>query len=155
MTAARENKSKLRFFLEGKEQWKPETPAKYMNKLTRKQTSNIFKTRTRMIQVKDNYRNGHSDLTCRACGEQTETQKHVLYECEKLHPASGGNNINNDKEPENNENHMTNNAEKTNRNTDYDNKPQPNSLDIFTENADTLKEAAIKIMNYLTKLNGK
>ena len=31
-----EGKSKLSFFLEGKTEWKPETPATYMKQLTRK-----------------------------------------------------------------------------------------------------------------------
>ena len=31
-----------------------------MNRLTRKQASIVFKTRTRMIKVKGNYKNGYS-----------------------------------------------------------------------------------------------
>ena len=84
-----EGRSKLTHFLEGKRGWVPEEPAKYMNKLTRKQASTIFKTRTRMIKVKNNYRNGYTDLTCRACKSTTETQIHVLRECQVLHPYGG------------------------------------------------------------------
>ena len=63
-----------------------------MNQLTRKQASTIFKTRTRMIKVKANYKNGHKNLRCRACGDKsgiikwTETQMHCLEVCAKLHP---------------------------------------------------------------------
>ena len=57
-----------------------------MRKLTRKQASTIFKARTRMLKVKCNYKNGYTDLTCRACKKEPETQKHILYECIKIHP---------------------------------------------------------------------
>ena len=57
-----------------------------MNKLTRKQVSTIFKTRTRMIKVKGNYKNGHTDLACRACKGPLESQHHALVECQALHP---------------------------------------------------------------------
>jgi len=55
MTQAKEERSKLKYFLEGKSVWTPETPADYMNALTRKQASTIFKSRTRMLKVKANY----------------------------------------------------------------------------------------------------
>ena len=67
MTNAMEGKSKMTYFMEGKREWEPENPPAYINKLTRKQASVIFKSRTRMIQTKGNYKNGHTDLTCRAC----------------------------------------------------------------------------------------
>ena len=81
MSINQENKSKLKFFLENITDWTPGQPANYMKKLTRKQVSTIFKARTRMIKVKGNYKNGHRDLTCRACKRSTETQQHVLNEC--------------------------------------------------------------------------
>ena len=81
-----EGMSKLTHFMEGKGEWKPEEPAVYMNKLTRKQASVIFKTRTRMIKVKSNYKNGYTDLKCRACKDMPETQQHALRECKVLHP---------------------------------------------------------------------
>ena len=93
MTKAREERSKLKFFLDGKGIWSPEQPAEYMTKLTRKQTSTIFKARTRMTKVKGNYKNAHlQDLICRACQKEPETQQHVLYECQKLHPETPNNN---------------------------------------------------------------
>ena len=81
-----DGKSKIIYFLEGKGEWKPEITAHYMNKMTRKQASTIFKTRTRMIKVKGNYKNGHTDLTCRMCNHGPETQSHALLECKILHP---------------------------------------------------------------------
>ena len=86
MTSAMEGKSKMTHSIEGRGEWEPEKPAAYMNKLTRKQASVIFKARTRMIKVKGNYKNGHADLTCRACKNTSETQKHALEECPVLHP---------------------------------------------------------------------
>ena len=85
MTENPENKSKIAYFLQGKKEWKPEQPAEYMKKLTRKQASTIFKARTRMTKVKDNYKNGHTDQTCRACKANPETQKHVIEECLAIH----------------------------------------------------------------------
>ena len=80
-----QNKSKMTYFLEGKMGWIPGKRAEYMNELTRKQTSLIFKARTRMIKVKGNYKNGHPDLTCRMCGEREESQVHILEECPEMH----------------------------------------------------------------------
>ena len=57
-----------------------------MRELTRKQTSIIFKARTRMTKVKNNYRNGQTNIKCRACKTEDETQDHVLKECTELHP---------------------------------------------------------------------
>ena len=54
----------------------------YTNVLDRKTTSTIFKTRTRMIDVKANYKNKYKDQTCRLCKKENETQQHILTECE-------------------------------------------------------------------------
>ncbi len=78
-------KSKVKHLLDGIKEWTPGKRQKYMCKLTRHQTSIIFKTRTRMIEVKDNFRNKHNDNTCRGCGQTQETQKHVLEECTSIH----------------------------------------------------------------------
>ena len=79
-----QGKSKMEYFLDGKQAWKVKERPSYLNKLTRNQASTIFKARTRMLKVKCNYKNGHRDLTCRACGKNEETQTHVLEECEKI-----------------------------------------------------------------------
>ena len=57
----------------------------YMNKLTRLEVSTIFKTRTRMLDVKNNFRGMYTNLTCRGCGKTDETQQHVLEKCETIH----------------------------------------------------------------------
>ena len=87
MSTIPEGRSKMTHFLNGRSEWKPEKAAEYMNKLTRRQASTIFKTRTRMIKVKGNYKNGHPDQTCRACKAGEETQNHALAECQTLHPS--------------------------------------------------------------------
>ena len=56
-----------------------------MNELTRKETSLIFKARTRMFKVKANYKNGYQDLKCRMCKREDESQKHILEECLAIH----------------------------------------------------------------------
>ena len=57
-----------------------------MTKLTRTQTSLIFKARTRMLNIKDNMRGGYKEnMTCRICNTDVETQKHIFEECSKLH----------------------------------------------------------------------
>ena len=78
-------KSKMKYFLEGKGEWNPGKRAKYMSELTRKQTSTIFKARTRMIKVKGNYKNGHTSLLCRMCKNEEETQTHILESCPEVH----------------------------------------------------------------------
>ena len=83
---AAQGKSKMNYFLEGHDDWEPLKRADYMNKLTRKQTSLIFKARTRMLKFKGNYKNGYPNLTCRICKQAEETQTHVLEECPVLHP---------------------------------------------------------------------
>ena len=81
-----QGKSKIEYYMEAKNNWQPEKRAQYMNELTRKQTSLIFKARTRMLKVKSNYKNGHPNLTCRMCKTEEETQTHILEECPVVHP---------------------------------------------------------------------
>ena len=56
-----------------------------MSELTRKQTSLVFKARSRMLKVKGNCKNGYPDLTCRLCRKDEESQTHIQEECESLH----------------------------------------------------------------------
>ena len=80
-------KTKVEYFMDGKKDWTPGKPAKYMNKLNRNQASTIFKTRTRMLPLKGNQKNeytnkeGKLNITCRMCNDKDETQKHILEEC--------------------------------------------------------------------------
>ena len=76
----------MTYFTNNKEEWQRGKKAKYMNELTRKQTSLIFKARSRMLKVKGNYKNGYPDLICRLCKGGEETQTHILEECLVLHP---------------------------------------------------------------------
>ena len=78
-------KSKVQHLLQGKSEWKPNTRAEYCRNLSRLDCSTIFKARTRMLDVKNNYRNKYNDLTCRACKNEPETQEHVLEKCSAIH----------------------------------------------------------------------
>ena len=77
------DKSKVKFLLDGKNKWNPGHQPKYMKTLTRNEVSTIFKARTRMLDVKANYKNKYQDPQCRLCGKEGETQEHVLAKCEK------------------------------------------------------------------------
>ena len=44
----------------------------------------LFKIRTRMLNVKNNYRNGHNELSCPICKDGIDSQEHMMMECEKL-----------------------------------------------------------------------
>ena len=79
------NKSKILYLLEGNQEWNPGQPKPYMLQLGRKEASTIFKALTRMLQVKNNYKNAHKNLTCRACQRSIETQEHVLAVCPAIH----------------------------------------------------------------------
>ena len=48
----------------------------------RLQCNAIFSARTRMLNINGNYHNRNTDPTCRACGNKTKTQKHILEECQ-------------------------------------------------------------------------
>ena len=43
-----------------------------------------------MINVNGNYHNRNTDPTCRACGNKTETQEHILEECPALMDENNG-----------------------------------------------------------------
>ena len=81
------DKTKVQYFLEGKDEWKIGHPAEYMKNLNRNQASTIFKARTRMLPVKGNQKNEYTDkngqthLTCRLCKREDETQQHILEKC--------------------------------------------------------------------------
>ena len=47
-----------------------------------------FKARTRMLDVKNNYRGKYNDVICRRCGEPNETQEHILDECKMIHTTN-------------------------------------------------------------------
>ena len=53
------------------------------NNMTIKEKSFIFSVRSRMLDIKGNFKIGKSDLKCRKCGIEEELQKHLLF-CPKL-----------------------------------------------------------------------
>ena len=73
-----ENKSKINL-LEGNEGWTLDQQKCYMLQLGRTQASTISKAHTRMLHVKNNYKNDNKDLTCRAYQKENETQKPCTY----------------------------------------------------------------------------
>ena len=75
----------MQYYKQIKKEWQPGHRTKYMNELNRKQVSLIFKARTRMLKIKANFKNGNTDLKCRACKTDLETQDHVLEACPQIH----------------------------------------------------------------------
>lgn len=58
-------KSKVKHLNEGTEgNWQPGRRKRYMNEMNRYEASTIFKTRTRMLECKGNYKNKYPDETC-------------------------------------------------------------------------------------------
>ena len=51
------------------------------NRLNAQQGINLFKIRTRMLDVKNNYKNGNLDLRCPCCFLEIDTQEHMLTQC--------------------------------------------------------------------------
>ena len=81
----RETKSKVQFLIDNKKPIWTKKRATYLGTMTRYDTSIIFKARTRMLDIKNNFRGKYRDLKCRACGEEDETQEHVLGRCRGIH----------------------------------------------------------------------
>ena len=80
-----ENKSKVQHLRKGKGEWTPEQRSQYMTKMTRNECSIIFRARTRMLDIKNNFKGKYGDDKCRACKIETETQDHVLEKCPSIH----------------------------------------------------------------------
>ena len=83
-----ESRSKMIYYLEGKDNWKINDRPEYMNKMNRKQTGIIFRARTRMLDIKGNFPGKYQNNICRACTLEEETQKHVLEECIELNSTA-------------------------------------------------------------------
>ena len=49
-----------------------------------KQAKLIFKIRTRMLRVKNNFKNGNENLSCPLCKGDEDSQEHMLTKCMKL-----------------------------------------------------------------------
>ena len=48
----------------------------------------IFRTRTRMLDIKHNFRGKYNDTKCRRCNEPNETQEHILEICTGIHEGN-------------------------------------------------------------------
>lgn len=72
------NKSKVNYLIEG---YTINEKTNYTNILNREDTSIIFKARTRMMDIKSNYKNKYRDMKCRICKKEEETQEHILERC--------------------------------------------------------------------------
>ena len=58
---------------------------KYMSKLPRSDASTIFKLRTRMIHLKNNFRNIHKhDILCPQCKKEQDMEEDLFRNYEKL-----------------------------------------------------------------------
>ena len=66
-------KSKVKHILDNTQTWGAGKWKKYMNTINRIEASTIFKSRARMLDIKNNYNNKYKDMKCRACGEIDET----------------------------------------------------------------------------------
>ena len=88
MKQNKEKKSKVKFLLTNIKDRKIGNRPLYMQILNRYQVSTIFKARTRMLDVKNNFRGKYKDNICRGCGTTEETQEHVLNECTGIHQES-------------------------------------------------------------------
>ena len=78
---AAETKSKVRDYICNKTRKTMMMKTQYMTKMQRKDCTNIFSVRSRMIKTKGNYKNNYTDLSCRWCHETQETQTHILKYC--------------------------------------------------------------------------
>ena len=76
-----EGKTKTQYLLNNTT-WKPGTRKTYMNKLSRMEASTIFKARTRMLDVKNNFRGKYNDVhvfvICRKCVNQMKHENIYL-----------------------------------------------------------------------------
>ena len=83
-------KSKVRYYLLNSEP-NHENPINkkkkenYLNTLSQPDVSLIFNIKTRMIDVKNNYKNRYHDNICRHCKTEAETQEHILEKCSIIH----------------------------------------------------------------------
>ena len=79
-----ENKSKVRHWMERRENIKIEKRPGYMNELTRKQCNVIIRARASML-IRTNYKKANERCTtCRFCSKMPETQERVLQHCPRV-----------------------------------------------------------------------
>ena len=74
-----ENKSKIKYIKHGKGDIKQKHRSPYLNKLNRRECSIIFKARTRMLDIKENFRGKYTNNLCRAGHAQTKLKHRTIY----------------------------------------------------------------------------
>ena len=80
-----ELKTKVKHWRERRQTTKIGVRPEYMDKLNRKQCNAIMKARASMIKVKSNYKKGNeTNLNCRFCKKDKETQEHILQNCPEM-----------------------------------------------------------------------
>ena len=67
---------------------------RYMDILQQKQARILFKLRTRMISVRNNFKNKYEDLMCPRCKKEIDDEKYLFTKCEKLADIQNKYNIN-------------------------------------------------------------
>ena len=79
------NKSKVQHLLEGIKKLGAPKEGQLYEKTNKAPDQHHLQSQIKNAPSKNNFRNKHQTQTCRACGNHTETQQHVLEECEVLH----------------------------------------------------------------------
>ncbi len=90
---AAETKSKVRDYVCHRPRTEMDKTPKYMNKLTRKQCSEIFKSRARMTKLKANYKAMYYNTECRWCKYPIESLNHILTSCHSFVDSRGNTNL--------------------------------------------------------------
>ena len=75
------NFSKLSLLLASKETYRCE---EYLTKLPQHKARLIFKARTRMLNIKNNFRNGRDEILCDLCHKDVEDDRHIFNDCGEL-----------------------------------------------------------------------
>ena len=76
------NLSKLRYLFKDKHEM---MKGKYMSKLSKSEASTIFKLRTRMIHLKNSFRNIYKhNILCPRCKKEQDMEEDLFGKCEKL-----------------------------------------------------------------------
>ena len=73
--------SKLARLVQSKRQMKRE---EYLSSLPHYHARLIFKARCRMLNLRNNFRNGKTSILCELCGEETEDDDHIIDRCSEL-----------------------------------------------------------------------
>ena len=67
---------------------------RYMDILQQERVRVLFKVRTQMISVRNNFKNKYEDLMCPRCKKEIDDEKHLFTKCEKLADTQNKYNIN-------------------------------------------------------------